>query len=122
MLNKVCLIGNLGGDPEKRQFNNGGSVVGFRMATTERWNTRDGGKDERTEWHTISVYTDKLGEIVMRFLKKGSKVYVEGSISSRQYTDKQGNERTAYEIRVGFDGKLVMLDTKAEADARHREE
>ena len=97
MLNKVILIGRLGRDPEVRYMPNGEAVCNFSVATSETWNDRNGQRVERTEWHNITMYR-KLAEIAGQYLKQGSQVYIEGKIKSRKYTDKNGVERTAYEI------------------------
>ena len=111
MLNKVILIGNLGRDPETRYMTNGDAVCNFSVATSESWTDRNSGqRQERTEWHNIVLYR-KLAEIAAQYLKKGSKVYLEGKIQSRKYTDKQGVERTAYEIVCS---EMKMLGGKAE--------
>ena len=99
MLNKVILIGRLGRDPEVRYMPNGEAVCNFSVATSETWNDRNGQRVERTEWHNITMYR-KLAEIAGQYLKKGSQVYLEGKIQSRKYTDKNGAERTAYDIIV----------------------
>ena len=97
MLNKVILIGRLGRDPETRHMPNGDAVCNFSIATSESWKDQSGQPKERTEWHSITMYR-KLAEIAAQYLKKGSQVYLEGKIQSRKYTDKNGVERTAYEI------------------------
>lgn len=97
MLNKVILIGRLGKDPEVRYMPNGEAVCNFSVATSESWKDNNGQKQERTEWHNITMYR-KLAEIAGQYLKKGSQVYLEGKIQSRKYTDKNGAERTAYDI------------------------
>ena len=97
MLNKVILIGRLGRDPETRHMPNGEAVCNFSVATSEAWNDRNGQRQERTEWHNITMYR-RLAEIAGQYLKKGSQVYLEGKIQSRKYTDKNGVERTAYDI------------------------
>ena len=97
MLNKVTLIGRLGRAPETRFMTNGDAVCNFSIATSESWKDKNGQKQEHTEWHNIIMYR-KLAEIAGQYLKKGSQVYLEGKIQSRKYTDKQGTERTAYEI------------------------
>ena len=97
MLNKVTLIGRLGRDPEIRYMPNGDAVCNFSIATFESWKDKNGQKQEHTEWHAITLYR-RLAEIAGQYLKKGSQVYLEGKIQSRKYTDKQGVERTAYEI------------------------
>ena len=99
MLNKVILIGRLGKDPETRLMPNGEAVCNFSVATSEAWNDRNGQRVERTEWHNITMYR-RLAEIAGQYLKKGSQVYLEGKIQSRKYTDKNGVERTAYDIIV----------------------
>ena len=105
-LNKVILIGNLGRDPELRYMPNGDAVCNFSIATSESWNDRNSGqRQERTEWHNITLYR-RLAEVAGQYLKKGSQVYIEGKIQSRKYTDKQGVERTAYEI-IGNEMKML---------------
>ena len=99
MLNKVILIGRLGKDPETRLMPNGEAVCNFSVATSETWNDRNGQRQERIEWHNITMYR-RLAEIAGQYLKKGSQVYLEGKIQSRKYTDKNGAERTAYDIIV----------------------
>lgn len=99
MMNKVILIGRLGRDPETRYMPNGEAVCNFSVATSEAWNDRNGQRVERTEWHNITMYR-RLAEIAGQYLKKGSQVYLEGKIQSRKYTDKNGVERTAYDIIV----------------------
>lgn len=99
MLNKVILIGRLGKDPETRYMPNGDAVCNFSVATSESWKDQSGQRVERTEWHNITIYR-RLAEITGQYLKKGSQVYLEGKIQSRKYTDKNGVERTAYDIIV----------------------
>jgi single-strand DNA-binding protein len=115
-VNKVILVGNLGKDPESRSFQNGGKVVNFTLATSETWNDRTSGeRREKTEWHNIVVRNEKLGEIAERYLKKGAKVYVEGSIQSRKYQDQSGAERYITEVVIGpFRGELTMLSGRGE--------
>ncbi len=98
-LNKVILIGRLGRDPETRYMPNGEAVCNFSVATSEAWNDRNGQRQERVEWHNVTMYR-RLAEIAGQYLKKGSQVYLEGKIQSRKYTDKNGVERTAYDIIV----------------------
>lgn len=97
-VNKVILIGNLGADPELRQTQSG-PVCNMRVATTERWTTQDGQKQERTEWHTVTVW-GRQAEHCQRFLAKGRPVYVEGSLQSRTYTDQDGKERRVWDVRA----------------------
>lgn len=117
-LNKVMLIGNLGADPEIRSFQNGGKVANMRIATSETWKDRDGQKQERTEWHTVAVFNEGLVGIVERFLKKGSKVFVEGQLQTRKWQDQSGADRYSTEVVLrGFNGSLTMLDGKREGGA-----
>ena len=109
-LNKVILIGRLGRDPECRYLPNGDAVCNFSIATSESWKDQSGQKKERTEWHAITLYR-KLAEIAVKYLQKGSLVYLEGKIQSRKYTGKDGIERTAYEIVCS---EMKMLGGKAE--------
>ncbi|PZT91329.1 MAG: single-stranded DNA-binding protein [Citromicrobium sp.] len=111
-LNKVMLIGNLGQDPEIRSFQNGGKVANLRIATSEQWKDRNSGeRQERTEWHTVSIFSEGLISVVERFLRKGSKVYVEGQLQTRKWQDQQGNDRYSTEVVLrGFNGTLTMLD------------
>ena len=107
-VNKVIIIGNLGADPEARQFNNGGSVTNISVATSEQWTDKQSGeKREATEWHRISLF-NKLGEIAAQYLRKGSKVYIEGSLRTRKYQDQSGQDRYITEIRAD---QLQMLDS-----------
>jgi single-strand DNA-binding protein len=111
-VNKVIIVGNLGADPEVKSFQNGGRICNLRIATSEDWKDRTTGeKKERTEWHQVVLSTDGLVGVAERFLRKGSKVYIEGQLQTRKWQDASGNDRYTTEIRVGgFDGKLVMLD------------
>jgi single-strand DNA-binding protein len=97
-INKVTLIGNLGGDPSFKTFSNGGSVTNISLATSEVWK-KDGETKERTEWHNV-VFHNGLAEVANKYLQKGSRIYLEGSIRSRKYEDKEGKERTVYEIHA----------------------
>lgn len=111
-LNQVMLIGNLGADPEIKSFQNGGRIANLRIATSESWKDRaTGEKKERTEWHSVTVQNEGLVGVVERFLKKGSKVFVQGQLQTRKWQDQSGNDRYSTEIVLrGFDAKLVMLD------------
>src|SRR6202453_5289093 len=113
-VNKVILIGNLGKDPEIRAFQNGGRVASFSVATSESWkDTTTGEKKDRTEWHRVSVLNDKLVEIVERYIKKGSKVDIEGQLETRKWTDKDGQEKYTTEVVLRpFRGDITMLDAK----------
>ncbi|MBA4747483.1 MAG: single-stranded DNA-binding protein [Sphingopyxis sp.] len=111
-VNKVILIGNLGKDPEIKSFQNGGKIANFSIATSETWKDKmSGEKKERTEWHNISINGDGLVGVVERYLKKGSKVYIEGSLRTRKWQDRDGNDRYTTEVVVaGMSGALTMLD------------
>ena len=113
-VNKVILVGNLGKDPEVRSFPNGGRVANFSIATSESWKDKaTGEKKERTEWHRISVTNDALVGIVEKYLKKGAKVYIEGQLETRKYTDKENIERYTTEVVLRpYRGELTMLDSK----------
>lgn len=110
-LNKVMLIGNLGADPEIRSFQNGGRVCNLRIATSENWKDRDGQRQERTEWHTVAIFSDGLINVCENYLKKGSKVFVEGQLQTRKWQDQNGQDRYSTEVVLrGFGGTLTMLD------------
>jgi len=111
-LNKVMLIGNLGADPEIRSFQNGGRVANLRIATSETWKDRNTGeRQERTEWHTVAIFSEGLVGVVERFLRKGSKVYIEGQLQTRKWQDQSGNDRYSTEVVIrGLGGTLTMLD------------
>lgn len=111
-LNKVMLIGNLGADPEIRSFQNGGKVANLRIATSESWKDRQTGeRKEKTEWHTVAIFSEGLVGVVERYLKKGSKVFVEGKLQTRKWQDQNGQDRYSTEIVIqGLGGTLTMLD------------
>jgi len=111
-LNKVMLIGNLGADPEIRSFQNGGKVANLRIATSETWKDRNTGeRQERTEWHSVAIFSEGLVGVVERFLRKGSKVYIEGQLQTRKWQDQSGNDRYSTEVVLrGLNGTLTMLD------------
>ena len=111
-VNKVILVGNLGRDPESRSFQNGGKVVELRIATSESWKDRNSGeRKEKTEWHTVKVFNEGLANVAERFLRKGSKVYIEGALTTRKWQDPQGNDRYSTEVVLqGFNSVLTMLD------------
>ncbi len=112
-LNKVLLIGNLGADPEARSFSNGGEVVNLRVATTESWKDKSGDRQERTEWHTVAIFNEGLGKVAKSYLRKGSKVYLEGQLQTRKWQDQSGTDRYSTEIVLQkFRGELVLLDAK----------
>ncbi|HEV7314444.1 single-stranded DNA-binding protein [Sphingopyxis sp.] len=111
-VNKVILIGNLGADPEIKSFQNGGKIANLRIATSEQWKDRmTGERKERTEWHQVVINGEGLVGVVERFLKKGSKVYIEGSLRTRKWQDRDGNDRYTTEVVIaGMGGTLTMLD------------
>jgi single-strand DNA-binding protein len=111
-VNKVILVGNLGRDPETRRLSSGDPVVNFSIATSESWKDKASGeRKEKTEWHNVVIYNENLGRIAEQYLKKGSKVYVEGQLQSREYTDKDGNQRKVTEVVLQrFRGELTLLD------------
>ncbi|MEH3100390.1 single-stranded DNA-binding protein [Sphingomonas adhaesiva] len=111
-VNKVILVGNLGRDPESRSFQNGGKVVNLRIATSESWKDRNTGeKKEKTEWHSVAIFNEGLANVAERFLRKGSKVYIEGQLQTRKWQDQQGNDRYSTEVVLqGFNSVLTMLD------------
>lgn len=116
-LNKVCLIGNLGKDPEVRNMQNGGRIANLSIATSERWRDQGGERHEKTEWHRVVIFNDKLSEIAQRYLRKGSKVYLEGKLQTRKWTDQKGVERYSTEVVLpNYDGKIVMLDSGKNGD------
>ena len=110
-VNKVILVGNLGADPEARSLPSGGEVVNLRVSTSENWKDRDGNRQERTEWHQVVIFNENLGRVAKSYLKKGSKVYLEGQIQTRKWQDQSGNDRYSTEVVLGkFRGELVLLD------------
>lgn len=111
-VNKVILIGNLGADPEIKSFQNGGKIANIRIATSEQWKDRmTGERKERTEWHNVVINGDGLVGVVERYLKKGSKVYIEGSLRTRKWQDRDGNDKYTTEVVIaGMGGTLTMLD------------
>jgi single-strand DNA-binding protein len=111
-LNKVTLIGNLGKDPEIRSFQNGGRAAHFSIATTDSWKDKQSGeRKEKTEWHHVAIMTDGLIKVAEKYLKKGSKVYIEGKLETRKWTDKDNQERYTTEVVLRpYSGELIMLD------------
>ena len=114
-LNKVMIIGNLGADPEVRTFQNGGKVCNLRIATSESWKDKNTGeRRDKTEWHSVSIFAEGLVRICEQYLKKGSKVFVEGSLQTRKWQDQSGTDRYSTEVVLqGFNGTLTMLDSRA---------
>ena len=111
-VNKVILVGNLGRDPESRAFQNGGKVVELRIATSESWKDRNSGeRKEKTEWHTVKIFSEGLANVAERYLRKGSKVYLEGQLQTRKWQDQSGADRYSTEIVLqGFNAQMVLLD------------
>ena len=111
-VNKVIIVGNLGRDPESRAFQNGGKVVNLRIATSESWKDKNSGeRKEKTEWHSVAIFNEGLANVAERFLRKGSKVYIEGALQTRKWQDQQGNDKYSTEIVLqGFNSVLTMLD------------
>src|SRR5690348_5420000 len=118
-VNKVILVGNLGKDPEIRTTQDGTKIVNLTLATSETWNDRQSGeRKERTEWHRVVIFNDRVGDVAEKYLHKGSKVYVEGSLQTRKWTDQSGQERYTTEVVIGrFKGELTMLDTRGGSEA-----
>jgi single-strand DNA-binding protein len=122
-VNKVILIGTIGRDPEVRTFQNGDRVVSFSLATSESWRDKNTGeRKDRTEWHNIQIFNDNLGKIAEQYCRKGSKVYVEGQLQTREYTDKDGNQRKVTEVVLPrYRGEITLLDNNRH-DGEKREE
>lgn len=109
-VNKVILLGRLGRDPEVRNFQNGGRVVNLRLATSERYKDREGNMQERTEWHSVAIFNEKLGEIAEKYLRKGSEVYLEGQLETRKWQDQSGQDRYTTEIVLRqFRGEIALV-------------
>jgi single-strand DNA-binding protein len=112
-VNKVILVGNLGNDPESRSLGNGGEVVNLSVATSENWKDRDGNKQERTEWHRVVIFNENLGKVAKSYLRKGSKVYLEGQLQTRKWQDNSGQDKYSTEVVLQrFRGELVLLDAR----------
>lgn len=117
-VNKVILVGNLGKDPEVRTSQSGAKIVSLTLATSDTWNDRASGeRRERTEWHRVVIFNERLGDVAERFLRKGRKVYLEGSLQTRKWTDQSGQDRYTTEVVVDrFRGELVLLDSNRGGD------
>ncbi|MCT7375631.1 single-stranded DNA-binding protein [Chelativorans salis] len=115
-VNKVILVGNLGADPEIRRLNSGDPVVNMRIATSESWRDRGSGeRRERTEWHNVVIFNDNLAKVAEQYLKKGMKVYIEGQLQTRKWTDQSGQDRYTTEVVLQkFRGELQMLDSRGQ--------
>ena len=113
-VNKVILVGNLGRDPESRSFQNGGKVVNLRIATSESWKDKSSGeRREKTEWHSVAIFNENIGRIAEQYLRKGSKVYIEGQLQTRKWQDNAGADRYSTEVVLqGFNGQLTLLDSR----------
>jgi single-strand DNA-binding protein len=119
-VNKVILVGNLGRDPEVRTFPSGGKVCNLRIATSERWRDKNTGENrEKTEWHAVAIYNENLVRIAEQYLRKGSKVYIEGQLETRKWQDQSGQDRYTTEIALRqFRGELTLLDGRGEGGGR----
>lgn len=115
-VNKVILVGNLGRDPEVRTFQNGGKVCNLRIATSERWRDRNTGENrEKTEWHSVAIFSEGLVRVAEQYLRKGSKVYIEGQLETRKWQDQSGQDRYSTEVVLrGFNSNLTMLDGRGD--------
>src|SRR5687767_5469333 len=112
-VNKVILVGNLGADPEARSLPSGSEVVNLRVATSENWKDKEGNRQERTEWHRVTIFNENLGRVAKNYLRKGSKVYLEGQLQTRKWTDQAGVEKFSTEVVLqNFRGELVLLDSR----------
>lgn len=113
-VNKVILVGNLGADPEVRTFQNGGKVCNLRIATSETWKDRNTGeRQERTQWHSVAIFSEPLARVAEQYLRKGSKVYLEGQLETRKWQDQSGNDRYTTEVVLRpYRSELVMLDSR----------
>ncbi|MBM3567251.1 MAG: single-stranded DNA-binding protein [Alphaproteobacteria bacterium] len=113
-VNKVILVGNLGRDPESRSTQDGGQIVNLSVATSESWRDKSSGeRKEKTEWHRVVIFNENLAKIATQYLKKGSKVYLEGQLQTRKWTDKEGAEKYTTEVVIGrFNGNLTLLDSR----------
>jgi single-strand DNA-binding protein len=122
-VNKVILVGNLGRDPESRSFPNGGKVVNLRIATSERWRDRTTGENkERTEWHSVAIFSEPLGRIAEQYLRKGSKVYIEGQLETRKWQDQSGQDRYSTEVVLRpYRSELTLLDGRGEGGGGGRD-
>ena len=116
-VNKVTILGRLGKDPEVRNFQNGGKVVNLRLATSERYKDREGNMQERTEWHAVAIFNEKLGEVAEKYLKKGDEVYIEGKLETRKWQDSSGQDKYTTEIVVRpYGGELTLIGGRRGGD------
>lgn len=118
-VNRVTILGTLGRDPEVKSFQTGDRIAELSVATSERWTSKDGEKKEKTEWHKVVIRNDSLVKVAENYLSKGSKVYIEGQLQTREWTDKDGSKRYATEIVIGkFKGELTLLSESKQREAR----
>lgn len=121
-VNKVILIGNLGRDPEIRSATSGERIANLSVATSETWKDKSGERQERTEWHRVTIFDDRLAEVAEKYLRKGSKIYVSGQLQTRKWTDQTGQERYSTEVVLSkFRGELTMLDSATDRSDRQAE-
>lgn len=121
-VNKVILVGNLGADPEIRRLQSGEPVANLRIATSESWRDRQSGeRKDKTEWHSVVIFNENLAKVAEQYLKKGAKVYIEGQLQTRKWTDQQGNDKYTTEIVLQkFRGELQMLDSRGEGQQQNQ--
>ena len=121
-VNKVILVGNLGKDPETRRTTDGNPIVNFSLATSESWRDKTSGeRKERTEWHRVVIFSENLAKVAEQYLRKGSKVYIEGQLQTRKWTDKDGVEKYSTEVVLNrFHSELVLLDARGEGGGAAR--
>lgn len=122
-VNKVILVGNVGADPEIRRTQNGLAIANLRIATSESWRDKNTGeRKEKTDWHTVVVFTEGLVKVIEQYVKKGAKLYIEGALSTRKWADQQGNDRYSTEVVLqGFNSTLTMLDGNQGGDGNRNE-
>ena len=122
-VNKVIVVGNLGRDPEVRTFQNGGKVCNLTVATSEKWKSKDGEQQERTEWHRVAIFSEPIVRIAEQYLRKGSKVYLEGQLETRKWQDQSGADRYTTEVVLRpYKGELTMLDGPSGGGGQERQE
>ena len=123
-VNKVIILGHLGRDPEVRTFANGGKVVNLRIATSEAWRDKSSGeRKERTEWHSVAIFSEPVGKIAEQYLRKGSKVYIEGQLETRKWQDQSGQDRYSTEVVLRpYKGELTLLDAKGDGGGQERQD
>lgn len=123
-VNKVILVGNLGRDPEVRRMNSGDAVISFSLATKESWKDKaTGERKEKTEWHNVVVFNENIGKVVEQYCKKGAKIYIEGQLQTREFTDKDGNQRKTTEVVLQrYRGELTLLDSRGGGGGRGESE